>query len=110
MCFMKKSVLKNFAIFTGKLPTCNFFKKRLQHRCFPLNIANLFEEHLLTAASDFLKQLQNTNEQLLLDNILKGYENEQLNYEQLNCNLSICASLAKNGSCYIKIQSKIDNL
>ena len=86
MCFMKKSVLKNFAIFTGKLPTCNFFKKRLQHRCFPLNIANVlrtpafFEEHLLTAASDFLKQLQNTDEQLPLDNILTGYEDGQLNY------------------------------
>ena len=24
---MKKSVLKNFAIFTGKLQTCNFIKK-----------------------------------------------------------------------------------
>ena len=27
---------------------------------------NYFEEHLLTAASDFLKQLQNSGEQLLL--------------------------------------------
>ena len=46
-----------------------------------------FEEHLLTAASDFLKQLQNSGEQLLLywlcieiilDNLLTGYE--QLSY------------------------------
>ena len=33
------------------LKTCNFFKKRLQHRCFPVNIAKclrtaLFIEHL----------------------------------------------------------------
>ena len=48
---MKKAALKNFAIFTGNLQACNFIKKRLQHSCFPLNI----EEHLLTAASDFLK-------------------------------------------------------
>ena len=45
-----------------------------------------FEEHLLTVASDFLKQIQNSSEQLLLywlfllksDNLLTGYE--QLSY------------------------------
>ena len=50
--FYKKAVLKYFAIFTGKylcwslffnkyagLQFCNFIKKRLQHRCFPVNIA-----------------------------------------------------------------------
>ena len=69
-----------------KVADLQLFKKRLQHRCFPLNIANVlrtpafFEEHLLTAASDFLKQLQNTDEQLPLDNILTGYEDGQLNY------------------------------
>ena len=32
------------------LKTCNFTKKRLQPRCFPVNIANTyFEEHLQTA-------------------------------------------------------------
>ena len=36
---MKKVVLKNFTIFIGKLQTGNFIKKRLQHRCFPPNIA-----------------------------------------------------------------------
>ena len=29
---MKKAVLKNFAIFTGKFQACNLIKKRLQHR------------------------------------------------------------------------------
>ena len=37
---MKKAAFKNFAMFTGKLQTCNFIKKRLQHRCFLLNIAS----------------------------------------------------------------------
>ena len=48
--FFKVSVLKNFTIFIGKtsagvslffffLKACNFIKKRLQHECFPLNIA-----------------------------------------------------------------------
>ena len=63
--FLKIVVLKYFAIFTGKhlcwslffnkvtgLKTCNFIKKRLQHRCFPVNIAKFlraasFIEHLL---------------------------------------------------------------
>ena len=45
-----KTLLLNFAIFTGKhlywnlflvrLQACNFIEKRLQHRCFPVNIAN----------------------------------------------------------------------
>ena len=36
--FMKKAVLKNFAIFTGKSQASYFIKIRLQHRCFLLNI------------------------------------------------------------------------
>ena len=58
---MKKAVLKNLTIFTGMLQTCNFIKKRLQHRYFPVLSSEYFEifkntyfeEHLLTAASDF---------------------------------------------------------
>ena len=38
------------------LQACNFTKKRLQHRRFPVNIANFkntyFEKHLRTAGSD----------------------------------------------------------
>ena len=49
--FYKRAVIKNFVIFTGKhvfeslfykvadRQTWNFIKKRLQHRCFPVNIA-----------------------------------------------------------------------
>ena len=49
-CSIKKAVLNNFAIFTGKhvseslfnkiigLPACNLIKKRLQHRSFSVNI------------------------------------------------------------------------
>ena len=35
----KKPALKNFAIFTRKHHACNFIEKRLQQRCFPVNIA-----------------------------------------------------------------------
>ena len=46
---IKKAVLKNFAIFTGKrlclnlllIKTYNFPRKRLRHRCFPVNIAQI---------------------------------------------------------------------
>ena len=53
--FFKLAVLKNFAIYrktpaleslfhkVAGLKTCNFNKVRLQHRCFPVNIANFFE-------------------------------------------------------------------
>ena len=63
---MKKAVLKTFAIFTGKLQVCSFIKDRLQHKCFPLNISKFHlvhhEVHLLTAGSDFLKQLHNSGQ------------------------------------------------
>ena len=68
-CFTKKSVLKNFALFTGKLQTCNFIKKKTQvfssEYCEIFN-NTYFEELVLRAAFDFLKQLQNIGEQLLL--------------------------------------------
>ena len=44
---MKKAVFKNFAIFAGKLQACNFLKKTLQQRCFPLNIANFLRTPIL---------------------------------------------------------------
>ena len=47
---MRKAVLKNFAIFTGTLQACNFIKNRLQHLCFPLNIAK-FLKHLFRRTS-----------------------------------------------------------
>ena len=63
----KKLFLQNFLIFTGKLQACNFIKQRLQRRCSPLNIAEFLRTSiLLTAASDFLKQLQKSGKQLRL--------------------------------------------
>ena len=69
-CSIKKSVLKSFAIFRAKyscwsllnkvagLQACNFIKKKLQHRYFPVNITKclrtpiLPKKHLRTAASE----------------------------------------------------------
>ena len=55
-CSIEKSVLKNFAIFTGKqlrwsldlqaLRPATLFK-RLQHRCFPVNIAKFLRTLIL---------------------------------------------------------------
>ena len=68
--FYKKSVLKNIAIFTGKHLCQNLFlnkvtslrlllKKRLWHRCFPVNFGKFFR-------TTFLK---NTSGRLLLNPI-----------------------------------------
>ena len=58
-CFWKKAVLKNFVNFTGKhlcwshlsvtwgSKACNFIKKRLQHRCFPVKFAKLLRTLIL---------------------------------------------------------------
>ena len=44
--FFKIGVLKNFAIFIGKhlywSLKFNFIIKKLQHRCFPVNIAKFY--------------------------------------------------------------------
>ena len=69
--FFKKGDLKNFANFTGKhleslfnkvagLRACNFIKKRLQHRCFPVKLAK------------FYKHLQTTADQMICNKILLG--------------------------------------
>ena len=65
-CSSKKGDLKNFAIFTGKLvlnfllskvtglKARNFMKKKLQHRCFPLNIAKLLRTIVFISNTDSL--------------------------------------------------------
>ena len=58
-CSVKKGVLKNFEIFTGKhrgLKTCNFFKKRPPTQVFSCEYCEIFkntyfEKHLRTTAS-----------------------------------------------------------
>ena len=41
---VKKGVVKNFANFTGKH---NFIKKKLHHRCFPVNFARFLRTTIL---------------------------------------------------------------
>ena len=52
----KTLVLKSLLNKVAGRKTCNFIKKRLQHRCFPVNfgkfIKTYFEEHLRTPASE----------------------------------------------------------
>ena len=59
---MKKTALQNFAVFTGEfflnkvavLQACNFVKKRLQHRCFPVDIAKFLRTPILKSISERL--------------------------------------------------------
>ena len=65
-CSVRKDVLRNFAKFTEKHlcqglfmsgpKACNFIKKRLWHRCFPVNFAKVLRTLFL----------QNTSRRLLL--------------------------------------------
>ena len=58
---METPVLES--LFNKGHQVCNFIKKRLQHRCFPVIIAKFlstyFEEHLRTAASVYSEDLSN---------------------------------------------------
>ena len=60
-CSVGKGVLKNFSSFTGKhlcwslslknltsgFQSCNFIKKRFQHRGFPVKLGKFFRTHIL---------------------------------------------------------------
>ena len=58
-CCIKNTAHKSFAIFIGKhmletlfnkatgLQACNFMKKRLEYRCFPVNIAKFLRAPIL---------------------------------------------------------------
>ena len=83
---MKKTVLKRSAMFAGKLHTCNSLKET-PTQVFSSEYCKVFkntcfEEHLLTVASDFLKQIQNTNYLLLSSDL--GSDNSLTGYEQLS--------------------------
>ena len=66
---MKEGVLRNFTKFTGKhlcqplffnkvagLRPTTLLKKRLWHRCFPMNFAKFLTDHLLVTASGVLQK------------------------------------------------------
>ena len=61
-CSMKKGVLRDFTKFTGKhrLRPATLLKKRLWHRCFPVNFAKFLRTPFL----------QNTSGRLLLTGII----------------------------------------
>ena len=49
--FFKIGVLKIFVIFTGKRLCWSLFLKRLQHRCFPVNIVKFFKKVSISIAN-----------------------------------------------------------
>ena len=107
--FFKIGVLKHFTIFTGKhlswrlffikvagLKACNYIKKRLQHRCFPVNIAEflriaIFIEHLwwlLECRVITLKQVQIATRAFLRCSFTKTF----LNFQSIGRGVSIAES------------------
>ena len=78
-CSIKKGVLRNFAKFTGKhlcqslflnkvegLRPSTFLKKRLRHRCFPVNFPKFLRTPFLqnTSGSLLLKLVETTGKQV----------------------------------------------
>ena len=46
--YRKKPVLESLFNKVAGIQVCNFIKKRLRHRCFPLKLANIFKKHFFT--------------------------------------------------------------
>ena len=86
----KKLFLENFAIFIGKLQACNFIKKRLQHRCYPLNITKfltlfrMFFSGLLTDRGDTYPTM------MKLDTVVPYLRKIQKKYESCDTLLEFC--------------------
>ena len=73
--FYEKGVLKNFCNIHRKVAELQPYQEETPTRMFSSEYCKIFkntyfEEHLLMAASDFLKQQQNSSEQLLLYSLL----------------------------------------
>ena len=73
-CFIKKAVLKNFAILPGK-HLCWSLCWRLQHRCFPVNIVKFLRTPVL----------KNICERLLLPECQGASCSKQVQYLNFKC-------------------------
>ena len=72
---MKKGFLKNFCNIHMKVAELQPYQEETPTRMFSSEYCKIFkntyfEEHLLTTASDFLKQQQNSSQKLLLHSLL----------------------------------------
>ena len=92
--FFKIGARESLAIFTEKrLKACDFIKKRLQHRCFPVNIAKFlrtafFIEHLWWLLLNSLSKILYFNKRLRMFQIsAKGSKSQHgieiNNFQQL---------------------------
>ena len=78
---VKKCVLKNFGNFTGKhlcrslflikLQACNFVKKRLQHKCFPVKFTKFLITFVLKKICERL--LLYIQSQSILTHLMRGF-------------------------------------
>ena len=71
-CFIKKGVLSKFAKFTGKyLCQSLLLKKRLWHRCFPVNFANFLRKPFLQNNSGRLFPVYQFHKIILPDQVCR---------------------------------------
>ena len=82
---LKKPVLESLYNKAAWLRTCNFIKKRLQHRGLPVN----FVEFLITPC------LQNSSGRLLLDVVLLGFFLPKPNQIRISCRQLLITTVFK---------------
>ena len=72
-CSIRKAVLKDNLLFSRKhLCISLFLIKRLQHKCFPGNIANFFYRAHSVAAFDKCKTIESKKKNVFTGYILRG--------------------------------------
>ena len=82
-CSIKKGILRNFTKIHRKTPVPTLLKKRLGHRCFPVNFAKFLRTHIL----------QNTSRRMLLY-VLRSF--------RTNMSISFISETFIQGTMYIE--------
>ena len=89
----KTPVLESLFSKIASLEACNFIKKRLQHRCFPMNIAKFFRNFFFPKHHRWLllyfKFIRN-----LMTYINREIDDIYFQYNILSCISSFCFSLS----------------
>ena len=109
----KTAVLESLFTKVADLKSCNFIKERLQHRCFPVNVAQFLRIFFLwnSSAGWFCKSLIIFAEVWVraLSNIYDGafYEDSENLSAIFTKNLILCLTGSKTCLCFEKI-SKVN--
>ena len=104
--FCQKGVFKIFPIFTGK-HLCNFIKKRLEHRCFSVNIVKSLRTPIL---KNFCERQLLIRKPLVLSGDIKGKRWPEMTIKDMHDNKTYRHAKTIQDLFLLKVRIKDNNL